>query len=155
MTIAPATDSASIEDVRALFLEYAASLDVDLGYQGFADEVAGLPGDYAAPRGVLLLARDDDGALGCVGVRAIDDETCEMKRLYVRPRGRGTGLGRTLTLEAIAFAQGRRYRVMRLDTLPSMRAAQAMYRALGFREIPPYRHSPVAGNLYMELDLEA
>jgi ribosomal protein S18 acetylase RimI-like enzyme len=144
---------ADLDAIRELFLEYAGSLGVDLGYQDFGQEVAALPGDYAAPRGTLLLVRDGAYPVACVGVRPLADTTCEIKRLYVRPQGRGKGLGRALAEAAIAFAQGAGYHTMRLDTLPGMTAAQALYRELGFREIGPYRFSPVEGNVFMELDL--
>jgi putative acetyltransferase len=151
--ITQAIEAADVAEVRALFLEYAASLGVDLGYQGFHEEVASLPGVYALPRGCLLLARRDARSLACAGVRPIDADVCEIKRLYVRPEERGLGAGRALTLATIAFARSVGFTAMRLDTLPTMRSAQALYRDLGFREIAPYRHSPVAGNLYMELTL--
>jgi ribosomal protein S18 acetylase RimI-like enzyme len=144
-----------LSEVRELFLEYAASLEVDLAYQDFPREVAGLPGDYAPPGGCLLIARDGGAAIGCVAVRPIDEDRCEMKRLYVRPVGRGSGLGRQLTEAAIAFGRAAGFRAMRLDTLPAMAAAQSLYRELGFQIIPAYRSSPVAGNLYMELVLGA
>ena len=153
--IVPALDAASIAVIRTLFLEYSASLDVDLAYQSFPDEVATLPGDYAPPRGCLLLAREGPHALACVGVRPLDGEVCEMKRLYVRPESRGSGIGRELAVAAIAFARTTGFRAMRLDTLPSMTSAQALYDVLGFRDIAPYRFSPVAGTRFMELDLEA
>jgi putative acetyltransferase len=151
--IAQATEADDLAEVRTLFLEYAASLGVDLGYQGFHEEVASLPGGYALPRGCLLLARDDARSLACVGVRPISADGCEMKRLYVRPEARGLGAGRALAMAAIAFARSTGFTAMRLDTLPTMQSAQALYRDLGFRDIAPYRHSPVAGNLYMELTL--
>jgi putative acetyltransferase len=151
--IAQATEADDLAEVRTLFLEYAASLGVDLGYQGFHEEVASLPGGYALPRGCLLLARDDARSLACVGVRPISADVCEMKRLYVRPEARGLGAGRALAMAAIAFARSTGFTAMRLDTLPTMQSAQALYRDLGFRDIAPYRHSPVAGNLYMELTL--
>jgi putative acetyltransferase len=153
VTIIDAVDAADIAVIRTLFLEYAASLDVDLAYQDFQREVDSLPGDYAPPRGCLLLAGDGSGPLACIGVRPIDRDVCEMKRLYVRPAARGMGLGRKLAVAAIAFGQKAGFRAMRLDTLPSMSAAQTLYRELGFREIAPYRPSPVAGNLFMELSL--
>lgn len=153
MIIAPATDPASIAAVRTLFLEYAASLDVDLAYQGFQGEVAGLPGDYVPPQGCLLLARNEAEAVACVGVRPLDDGVCEMKRLYVRPEARGSGIGRELAVAAIEFGRSAGFRAMRLDTLPSMVKAQALYHALGFRTIMPYRFSPVPGNVFMELVL--
>ena len=153
VTIAPAMNAAAFDAIRVLFLEYAASLDVDLAYQDFHREVASLPGDYVSPRGCLLLATDGERTVACVGVRPLDDDVCEMKRLYVRPEARGTGLGRQLAMAAIDFGRTAGYRAMRLDTLPSMASAQALYRALGFRDIAPYRPSPVAGNVFMEFPL--
>lgn len=151
--IRPATDTVSITAIRTLFLEYAATLGVDLAYQNFQGEVDALPGEYIAPRGCLYLALHGDTAVACVGIRPFDADICEMKRLYVRPEARGTGIGRTLAIRAIDFARTAGYRAMRLDTLPSMRGAHALYAALGFQPIPPYRFSPVAGNLFMELVL--
>jgi ribosomal protein S18 acetylase RimI-like enzyme len=143
-----------VEAARALFGEYADSLGVDLAFQGFDEELAALPAGYLPPAGVLLLAGDQGGAVvGCVAVRALEGDACELKRLYVRPAGRGAGLGRTLTEEAIAAARRLGYRRMRLDTLPTMEAAYTLYRALGFREIEPYRFNPVPGTRYLELDL--
>ena len=149
--------AADLAAVAALFRAYAASLDVDLGYQDFAGELAALPGRYAAPQGALLLARGPAGAaLGCVGLRAIAPAgTCEMKRLYVAPAGRGTGLGRRLVLAALRRAVRLGYREMRLDTLASMTAAQALYRQLGFAPIAPYYDTPVAGTVFLHRALRA
>jgi ribosomal protein S18 acetylase RimI-like enzyme len=148
----PAITAPDLEAVRSLFQEYADSLGVDLGYQGFDREVRDLPGDYAPPTGTLLLARHDGAIVGCVGVRALDEHTAEMKRLYVRPAGRGLGLGRTLAEAAIAFARAAGFERMRLDTLPQMQRAQELYRTLGFVSIAAYRFSAVPGTVYMELD---
>ncbi|MDQ2870754.1 MAG: GNAT family N-acetyltransferase [Acidobacteriota bacterium] len=142
-----------IAEVRALLLEYQASLDVDLGFQGFAREVAELPGGYAPPSGRLLLARVDGLAGGCIALQAISGEVCEMKRLYVRPACRGSGLGRLLVARLIGDARSIGYRRICLDTLPSMTRAAAMYEALGFEEIPPYRHNPVPGTRFLALSL--
>jgi ribosomal protein S18 acetylase RimI-like enzyme len=149
----PADTPARIEAVRALFVEYAASLDVDLGFQGFEAELQGLPGDYAPPGGALRLAQDGPVPVGCVALRRLDETTCEMKRLYVGPSARGTGLGRKLAEDAIGIARALGYRRMRLDTLPSMKTAQALYERLGFRETVPYRANPVPGARFLELDL--
>jgi len=134
-----------VELVRTLFREYADGLGVDLSFQGFDEEVAALPAGYD----VLLVAGSD----GCVGVRPFSDGICEMKRLYVRPSARGTGLGTELAEAAIAHARTLGYAMMRLDTMPAMGAAQALYASLGFVEIAAYRHNPVAGTRFMELDL--
>jgi GNAT superfamily N-acetyltransferase len=138
-----------LEEVRTLFREYAASLPFALDFQDFDRELADLPGAYAAPRGALLLAR---GA-GCVGLRPLDETTCEMKRLYVRPSARGTGLGRRLADAVIAEARRLGYAHMRLDTVPGMDSAQFLYERLGFHEIPPYRPNPIPGARFLELEL--
>jgi putative acetyltransferase len=140
---------ADLDEVRALFREYAASLPFALDFQDFEQELAELPGAYAPPRGVLLLARD----AGCVALRPIDATVCELKRLYVRPSARGTGLGRRLVEAIVNDARALGYSRMRLDTTPSMTAAQSLYEQLGFREIPPYRPNPVPGARFLELDL--
>ncbi len=130
---------------------YAASLDVDLGYQDFAGEMAALPGAYTPPGGELLLARSLDGEpLGCVGLRPVAPAgCCEMKRLYVAPRARGLGLGRALMTAIIEAAERIGYREMRLDTLPTMAQAISLYRAAGFEPIAPYYSTPVAGTHFL------
>ncbi|HUC64396.1 MAG TPA: GNAT family N-acetyltransferase [Stellaceae bacterium] len=151
--IRPARAPADIATAAALFEEYAAGLGVDLGYQGFPAELAGLPGAYAPPAGELLLALawgDSDDALGCVALRPLEGgRVCEMKRLYVRPAGRRLGLGQALVAAVVARAAALGYAEMKLDTLPSMGAAAALYRKFGFTEIAPYYASPIAGTLYL------
>lgn len=149
-TIAPAHSSADIAAVAELFREYGTSLGIDLGFQHFDEELASLPGEYAPPRGTLLLARCDDPA-GCVALRPLDDDACEMKRLYVRPAFRGLGIGDALARHVIAAARDIGYARMRLDTLPTMVAARAMYERLGFREIPAYRFNPVEGTTFLPM----
>ncbi|TAM57996.1 GNAT family N-acetyltransferase [bacterium] len=151
--IAVASAPAQIETVRALFREYAASLDVDLCFQDFEHELATLPGGYAPPRGTLLLARVDGTPAGCIALRPLENGVCEMKRLYVRPEYRKSGLGRELARRVLEDAKALHYHAIRLDTLPSMGAAIALYHALGFREVAPYRHNPVAGALFLERNL--
>jgi GNAT superfamily N-acetyltransferase len=142
-----------LEEVRALFLEYQRSLDVDLCFQGFEKELADLPGGYAPPSGGLFLALLGNEVAGCVGVRGLEEGACEMKRLFVRDAFQGQGVGRTLAEHAIAWARRAGYERMLLDTLPSMAAAQRLYETLGFRDVESYRFNPVGGTRYMELQL--
>ena len=139
--------------VRQLFLEYQKALGVDLCFQGFDEELKTLPGKYARPKGRLLLAEDNGSILGVVALRPLEGGDCEMKRLYVRPAGRGRGVGRLLAARLIEEARGEGYSRMLLDTLPSMAEAQALYRSLGFAEIGAYTHNPIGGTLYMALTL--
>lgn len=153
VTIDP-VQSADLGDVRRLFREYEAAIGIDLCFQGFEEELASLPGRYAGPRGALFIARDAGEPVGCVGLRPMaDQDICEMKRLYVRAKRRGTGLGRQLIDCALEAARLAGYRAMRLDTLENMTAAQRLYRELGFREIPAYYPNPLPGVKYFELDL--
>jgi ribosomal protein S18 acetylase RimI-like enzyme len=143
-----------LEAARQLIVEYGASLGVDLDFQGFEAELAHLPGDYAPPRGALSLVTVGGEPAGCVGMRPLDDRVAEMKRLYARPGFRGRRLGERLAGAAIAAARAAGYAAIRLDTLPGMDEARSLYRRLGFREIPAYRHNPVAGTTFLELDLD-
>lgn len=146
MTIAPAND---LKIVRELFTEYARSLDVDLSFQDFDREMATLSEFYER----ILVACEGSHAAGCVALRHLDDLTCEMKRLYVRPEFRGRNLGRKLAERIIEEARQRRYARMRLDTLPTMTAAIPLYESLGFVEIAEYRFNPIVGTRFMELTL--
>ena len=139
-----------LKSIRQLFLEYAASLSFNLCFQNFDRELAGLPGEYAPPDGCLILASLDNKAAGCVGLRKISAEICEMKRLYIRPQFRGRKIGRKLAEIIINRAKDEGYRHMRLDTISTMKEAIALYRSLGFYEIEPYRHNPIPGAQFME-----
>ncbi|HKD99847.1 MAG TPA: GNAT family N-acetyltransferase [Planctomycetota bacterium] len=150
--IAAAT-AEEIPAARTLFEEYARWLQVDLCFQGFGRELAELPGRYAPPGGRLLLAHADGEIAGCVALRAIGDGLGEVKRLYVRERWRGIGLGRRLMEAAIAEARAAGHSRLRLDTLPKMATARALYAAMGFREIAPYYESPIEGTSFLELAL--
>jgi putative acetyltransferase len=154
MKLIQAQSAAEITGARELFEEYAAGLGINLCFQNFEKELADLPGAYVPPSGRLLLAIENGEVAGCVALRKIGDSVCEMKRLYVRPAFRGTGLGRTLAETIIRAAREIGYQRMRLDTLPDrMDRAIAMYRSLGFKEIKPYYDNPVAGAAFMELEL--
>lgn len=170
-------ESDALDAVRKIFVDYAQMLGVDLGFQNFDDELAMLPGDYAAPRGTLLLAlvrQEQDAAVsqentlkladgsiaqvaGCCALRPLDSADCpnaaEMKRLYVRPAFRGMGLGRQLADGILDAARHAGYSHVLLDTLDDMEAARTLYEELGFVEIPPYYHSPIAGAHYLKADL--
>ena len=153
-TIRRAGSPGDYATAAALFRAYAASLDFGLDFQGFEEEVATLPGAYAEPAGCLLLAEVGGTPAGCIALRPLPaGGTCEMKRLYVAPDHRGSGAGRRLAEALLAEARARGYRRMRLDTVPGMDAAIALYRRLGFRAIPPYRFNPIPGALSFELDL--
>jgi len=153
LRIRRAESAVQIAEARALLEQYAASLGFDLAFQNFAEELAGLPGEYAPPTGALLLAIEGVNAAGCVALRCITGEVCEMKRLFVRPEFQGRGMGRALVLAIIAEGGRIGYERMRLDTAPSMQAAHALYVSLGFYEIAPYRFNPVPGTRFLELQL--
>jgi putative acetyltransferase len=155
--IVSASADDQLELTRTLFREYAAALGVDLCFQNFEAELAGLPGEYAPPSGALLLAFVDGALAGCGALRALHDvdyaNACEMKRLYVRPAFRRFGLGRLLTQALMDCARTGGYSVLLLDTLDDMEAARGLYATLGFVEIPPYYFNPIAGAHYLKADL--
>jgi putative acetyltransferase len=149
-----AESPAQVAQARELFLEYAQSLGMNLCFQNFEQELAGLPGHYAPPDGRLFLAEYERLLAGCVALHKWQTSVCEMKRLYLRPAFRGKGLGRVLAEAIIAEARNIGYQRMRLDTIePIMKDAVEMYCKLGFQEIAPYRPNPIAGAMYMELQL--
>lgn len=153
MNIIEAHSRTHLDTVRGLFKEYADALDIDLCFQNFNRELAELPGKYAPPEGRLLLAFEGDEAAGCIALRKIGDNVCEMKRLYIRPTFRKRGLGRVLAGEIISAARQIGYDRMRLDTLSSMSAAIALYESLGFRRVAPYYHNPSDRAVFMEFRL--
>jgi len=154
VTIVDACTPDLIETARTLFQEYADSIGVDLCFQGFAEELKTLPGKYAPPSGGLFIALVDGEAAGCAALRPLEPPaSAELKRLYVRRSCRGQGVGRLLTLKAIERAREAGYASVRLDTLASMKDAQRLYRAMGFREIPAYTFNPIPDAIYMELNL--
>jgi len=142
-----------VEAVRGIFREYAESLGIDLSFQQFDAELADLPGKFAAPRGRVLLAYHTGALIGCVALRPIDETVCEMKRLYVRPSGRGLQAGKQLATLICATARELEYSRIRLDTLPTMHAALRLYASLGFEPIPAYVFNPIPGAIFLECDL--
>ncbi len=152
--IKAASAAQDVADARRLIRAYTDALGIDLAFQDLEGELANLPGQYSPPDGAVLIGRDDSGAaIGCVGLRKIGAGVCEMKRLYVAPQARKTGLGRALSEAIIGKARAAGYREMRLDTISDMAAAIGVYRALGFRRIPPYYETPVPDTVFMSLSL--
>jgi len=153
MRIKQAQTKTEIEEVRKLFRDYEEFLDLDLRFQSFEEEVASLPGKYSRPSGDLLIGLDEERAVGCVALRKLDHGVCEMKRLFVRPEARRTGLGRKLAQEIIVIARDLSYLLMRLDTFDRLTEAMHLYKTLGFRRTEPYYENPLPGVVYWELDL--
>lgn len=157
MVIEVATDVSDITSIQQLFREYANSLPIDLGFQNFEHEMATLPGEYAAPRGALLLAYVDGALAGCCALRPLDDidtpNASEMKRLYVRKAFRGFGLGRQLAEATLDAARQAGYACVLLDTLDDMEAARSLYTDLGFESVEPYYHNPIAGAHYLKAQI--
>lgn len=158
ITLISPTDPHEMDVVREIFREYAGTLDVDLSFQDFEQELDTLPGEYAPPRGQIVLAHVDGSLAGCCALRPLDtvdySNAAEMKRLYVRKAFRGFGLGRTLAEGVLDAARLSGYTCVLLDTLDSMESARALYADLGFEEIPPYYHNPVSGSHYLKVDLD-
>ena len=152
--IVECTSDADFKVARTLCEEYARALGIDLCFQNFGDELERMREIYGGPRGCLLLAHQGERAIGCVGLRPLDADACEMKRLYVRPEARGKNVGRQLTVALVERARASGYQRLVLDTLPSMVVAQALYRALGFRDAAAYSPNPLPGVVYMQLNLD-
>jgi len=142
-----------IPTVRELFEEYWAELEADVCFQGFAGELAGLPGKYAPPRGVLVVVLDGDSAVACGALREMDQTTCELKRIFVRPSHRGIGLGRRITLDLMDRARHTGYKTVRLDTMRKLGVAQSLYKSLGFKEIEAYYDEPSVEIVFFEMPL--
>jgi ribosomal protein S18 acetylase RimI-like enzyme len=153
ISISAADTPERLRDVKLLFLEYERYLGVDLSFQGFDREVQGLPGEYGPPDGAIMIAYIGNEAAGCVALRRLEAEICEMKRLYVRPEHRGLGLGRKLAVAVMDRARALGFRRMRLDTLSTLSEAMRLYESLGFRRIDPYYDNPLPDVVYWELDL--
>lgn len=154
--VAPVETPEELDAVKTLFRAYVDWIEIDLSYQGFEEELAGLPGKYAPPAGALFVAKTQDGTiLGCVGLRAFDDNgRCEMKRLYVLPEGRGKRVGSALVGRVIEAAVAAGYTEMLLDTLPTMTGAIKLYRAAGFEEVPAYYATPIRGTVFFRKTLQ-
>jgi putative acetyltransferase len=152
-TVVPAHEPPLLHDARRLIQAYAAALPFALDFQGLGDELATLPGAYAPPRGRLLIVRSHGRSVGCVALRPLDQQTGELKRLWVEPEARRTGTGRLLVAEIVEQARQAGYARVRLDTTPGMEAAQALYKTFGFVEMPPYRPNPIPGAMFLELRL--
>ncbi len=150
-----AESAEAIQRIWELFKEYGDWLGEDLYFQGFEEELSGLPGEYAPPEGRLWLIEVNGENAGCAALRKFSDGICEMKRMYLRPHYRGRGIGRTIAERLIAEARAIGYLKMRLDTLERMKEATALYRSLGFKDIPPYRYNPIEGAVYLELELKS
>ena len=148
-----ANSPADFDNARKLFIDYAESLGFSLSFQGFEDELGHFPRKYAAPRGCILLAWDELDCVGCVGLRPLSIDVCEMKRLYVKPLYRGTGLGRLLTEKIVQLGIDKKYTRMQLDTLNSMQSAVGLYKFLGFVEIDQYYNNPHPEVVFFELTL--
>jgi ribosomal protein S18 acetylase RimI-like enzyme len=149
----PVETDRDIKTVKRLFVEYADTLEYDLCFQNFKEELANLPGDYAPPNGCLLLARYNGKTAGCIALRKLSENISEMKRLYVKPELRGLKIGRKLVEAVIAEARRIGYTHIRADTVPSMKEARALYASIGFKEIKPYCHNPIEGAIFIELKL--
>ena len=149
-----AQSQSDFDNARRLFIEYAETLGFSLCFQGFDEELENLPGKYATPDGCILLAWDELVCAGCVGLRPLSETVCEMKRLYVKPDYRGTGLGRLLAEKILRFAKEKNYSKIMLDTLSSMESAQALYRSLAFFETEPYYNNPHPEVVFFEKTLD-
>jgi putative acetyltransferase len=152
--IVKANTETLVENAKELIREYAQSLEFDLGFQDFDREMENFPGQYALPRGCLYVALDENQPIGCVAVRDFGQGICEMKRLYVKPNFRGQKVGKLLAEIVIKAAGDMGYDYMRLDTIPSMKQANMLYNALGFKQIAPYRFNPIEGATFFELNLK-
>ena len=155
IAIRPASTAEDLDAIRALLRRYESEIGFDLGFQGFADELDALPGDYVPPAGRLLCADHAGRVVGCVALRALDEKRCEMKRLYVLPEARRERAGQALVAQIVAEARAAGYEAMYLDTAPGMEKAQALYQRFGFSDVPPYTFNPIPGVRFMALRLRS
>jgi len=154
MNYIEARSAKHFQDTKFIFSEYQNFIGIDLSFQDFQTELAEIPGNYAAPRGAIILAYENDVCIGCVALRPISDTICEMKRLFVKPEFQGKGIGKELTGRIVKKAKEIGYLKMRLDTLDTMESAMHLYRQIGFNEITPYYHNPIKNARYFECDLQ-
>ena len=154
ITLQTVTNKDHVAQARVLFREYAGTRRNDPALVSFSEEISNLPGNYAPPDGSIILAYSDGKPAGCVAVHKLEDHICEMKRLYVPPKFRGRGIGKYLVIALIRRAKNMGYTRMRLDSIPSMKTAQALYESIGFYEIPDYKHNPNKGTKYYEIDVQ-
>lgn len=151
--IVVANDHKKVADAKKLIQEYGNAIKIDLNFQNFKEELKKLPGNYVAPKGILLLAYVDNKAAGCIALKELNSNSCEMKRLYVRDAYRGQGIGKQLVTRLIEEARNMKYEFMKLDTIPGMIRAQQIYESYGFVDINPFVYNPTDGTRYMELKL--
>jgi ribosomal protein S18 acetylase RimI-like enzyme len=153
ITYKTAKSEEDFKTAKEIFLEYKNSLNLDLCFQKFHEEISDLPSQYSEPAGCIILCYDNNEPIGCIALRKFEGDTCEMKRLYLRPEARGKGSGRVMANKIVEKAKQFGYKKIRLDTIETMKEAIALYKTMGFKVIAPYRFNPLEGVIYMELEI--